>query len=306
MVSVLVPTYQHADFIAVCLDGILMQQCDFPVEILVGEDESSDGTREICQRYAALYPDRIRLFLRSRKDVIYINGVPTGRANLLGLMREANGKYLALCEGDDVWIDPSKLAKQVALLESDQSISGVYHATRIIDENGIDSGKLMRNALPSQFTLAGTMAPLSPFHTSSFVFRAEPYRIGVPAWALKMPSLDMVLFVLVAGEGVLRRVDGVMSSYRKHEGGITTTAMHHGSFFHFQRILIWLNVDRHFDYRQTDRSKELFSHHWNRVLLISDRRQRLRYWLRLVFNVPIWFLRNPRFALGRLREALRA
>ncbi len=60
LVSVLVPTYQHAAYIAACLDGILAQRSDFALEILVGEDESTDGTREICQRYAERHPDRIR------------------------------------------------------------------------------------------------------------------------------------------------------------------------------------------------------------------------------------------------------
>ncbi|MBS1943526.1 MAG: glycosyltransferase, partial [Bacteroidetes bacterium] len=71
LVSVVVPTYQHVAYIEDCLNGILLQETTFPVEILIGEDESSDGTREICQRIAAAHPDRIRLFLRSRKDVMH-------------------------------------------------------------------------------------------------------------------------------------------------------------------------------------------------------------------------------------------
>ncbi len=65
-VSVLVVTYQHAPFIAECLDGILAQQTDFPFEVIIGEDGSDDGTREICIAYADAHPDRIRLFLRDR------------------------------------------------------------------------------------------------------------------------------------------------------------------------------------------------------------------------------------------------
>src|SRR5690606_33338178 len=108
-VSVVVVTYQHARFIAKCLDCILDQKTNFPIEILVGEDESTDGTRGICQKYSQTHPDHIRLFLRSRKDVIHIMGKPTGRANFLGLLSEANGKYVAFCEGDDYWTDPLKL-----------------------------------------------------------------------------------------------------------------------------------------------------------------------------------------------------
>lgn len=126
MVSVIVPTYQHAPFIAQCLDSILGQETDFPVEILVGEDESTDGTREICQRYAAAHPDRIRLFLRSRKDVMHILGRPTGRANLLDLLHEAKGRYIAFCEGDDRWVDPTKLRRQIELLEAEQEAAACF------------------------------------------------------------------------------------------------------------------------------------------------------------------------------------
>jgi len=62
MVSVCVQTYQHANYIKDCLDGILMQKTNFSFEILLGEDASTDGTREICKGYAQKYPDKIRLF----------------------------------------------------------------------------------------------------------------------------------------------------------------------------------------------------------------------------------------------------
>src|SRR5690606_11327464 len=133
VVSVVVATYQHAGFIEQCIQGILMQETRFPVEVLIGEDESSDGTRAICQRLAAQHPDRIRLFLRSRKDVMHILGQPTGRANMLQLLRESKGTYIALCEGDDFWTDPLKLQQQVDLLEGDPRCTGCYHATAIVD-----------------------------------------------------------------------------------------------------------------------------------------------------------------------------
>jgi glycosyltransferase involved in cell wall biosynthesis len=126
IVSVVVPTYQHAPYIALCLDGILAQRTSFAVEVLIGEDESTDGTREICQRYAAAHPDRIRLFLRSRKDVMHIMGRPTGRANYLALLKDARGQFIAVCEGDDQWIDPLKLQKQVDVLNADPEATGCF------------------------------------------------------------------------------------------------------------------------------------------------------------------------------------
>ena len=95
-VSVCVQAYNHASYIAQALDSVLMQETDFDFELIIGEDESSDGTREICIRYAEQHPDRIRLFLRSREDVIYINGRATGRYNFVENLRAARGEYIAL------------------------------------------------------------------------------------------------------------------------------------------------------------------------------------------------------------------
>ena len=74
LVSVCVQTYQHAPYIKECLDGILMQETDFNFEVLLGDDSSTDGTREICLEYARKYPDKIRLFLHHRENNINIGG----------------------------------------------------------------------------------------------------------------------------------------------------------------------------------------------------------------------------------------
>ncbi len=138
LVSVCVQTYQHVNFIKDCLEGILMQKTTFDYEILLGEDESTDGTREICLEYAEKYPVKIRLFLHRRENVIKINGNPTGRFNLFYNFSKAFGKYIALCEGDDYWTDPYKLQKQVDFLEANSDYGLVcsnYHS--IIKSNEI-------------------------------------------------------------------------------------------------------------------------------------------------------------------------
>src|SRR5699024_5534697 len=91
VVSVCVQTYNHAPYIKECLDGILMQKTDFPIEVLLGEDASTDGTREICLEYAQKYPEKIRLFLHHRENNIKINGNPTGRFNSLYNLYSAQG-----------------------------------------------------------------------------------------------------------------------------------------------------------------------------------------------------------------------
>ncbi len=127
LVSVTVATYQQAAYIRECLDGILMQRTDFPFEVIVGEDGSTDGTREICEEYARRHPDRIRLFNRDRSLSQYVDeDGHTVRFNGLWNRMSVRGKYIAFCEGDDYWTDPLKLQKQVDWLESHPECGLVY------------------------------------------------------------------------------------------------------------------------------------------------------------------------------------
>jgi glycosyltransferase involved in cell wall biosynthesis len=144
LVSICIVTYQHVDFIAQCLDSVLMQKTNFSYEIILGEDESTDGTREICIDYAKKYPDKIRLFLHSRENNIKINNTPTGRFNFLYGLSQARGKYIALLDGDDLWINNLKLKKQVDILESNTSYGLVYSDVNYFYES---SGKIDKNIL---------------------------------------------------------------------------------------------------------------------------------------------------------------
>jgi glycosyltransferase involved in cell wall biosynthesis len=127
LVSVVVITYNHKNYIKECLDSVLMQKTDFPYEIILGEDDSTDGTREICIDYAEKYPDKIRLFLRDEKDKIYINGKKTGRFNVLECYKDSRGEYIAICEGDDYWTYSAKLQEQVGFLELNQDFGLIGH-----------------------------------------------------------------------------------------------------------------------------------------------------------------------------------
>ena len=119
LLSIVTITYNHEPFIAKTIEGVLMQQVKFPIELIIAEDCSTDGTRAICQRYAEEYPDLIRL-ITSDSNVGAI-------ANERRAMLAARGKYIAFCEGDDYWTDPLKLQKQVDFLESHPDYSVTFH-----------------------------------------------------------------------------------------------------------------------------------------------------------------------------------
>jgi len=225
MVSVCVQTYQHASFIRECLDGILMQQTDFPFEILLGEDESSDGTREICIEYAEKHPDKIRLFLHSRANNIAINGNPTGRFNFMHNLFSARGRYIAICEGDDYWIDSFKLQKQVDFLEANPDFSICFHWVKILWENE----KIPKESVyegPSTFSLKEYVEKKKhniKTNTLSICYRAlsKQQMWLYNSWVLDLPNGDYTLCALVLTTGKAYVMPEYMGVYRKHQGGVS-------------------------------------------------------------------------------------
>jgi len=125
VVTVRTITFQHAPYIRDCIEGVLMQKTDFPFEYIIGEDFSTDGTREIVFEYAKKYPDKIRV-ITAGKNV----GMTE---NIRRLILAARGKYIALCEGDDYWTDPYKLQKQVDFMEKNPDVAITYHDSCKVD-----------------------------------------------------------------------------------------------------------------------------------------------------------------------------
>jgi glycosyltransferase involved in cell wall biosynthesis len=223
LVSVVVPTYQHAAFIRQCLDSILMQKTNFNFEIILGEDESIDGTRDICIEYSNKYPDKIRLFLRSRKDVIFINGRATGRYNFINCLKEANGKYIALCEGDDYWTDPLKLQKQVDFLEANEDFSICFHNANIVDNNNQFIKLFHQNPVKEITDFMDLISENWYIPTASMVFKRSSID-KLPHWFTEVFNGDYALQLILTSEGQkIGYLADIMGAYRIHGGGISNS-----------------------------------------------------------------------------------
>lgn len=257
-VSVLVPTYQHVRYIEQCLDGILMQRTSFPVEVLVGEDESADGTREICQRYAARYPDRIRLFLRERKDVIHIHGRPTGRSNFLRLLAEARGDHVAICEGDDYWTDPLKLQRQVEAMRSNEHWSACFHQVSLrFEAEPHEAGRVFPpGPMSVEYRTEDLLRPWF-IPTCSLLFKRSSCA-DLPPWTRTTLSLDIPLILLSSLTGPIGLVEGVMGVYRIHGSGVSRNPEHHGYDKVRAMAYIYELFNVHTGYRYNDRIREAF------------------------------------------------
>ena len=122
LVSISCITYNHAPYIRQCLDGMLMQKTSFAFEILIHDDASTDGTDTIIKEYADKYPNIIKPIFETENQ--YQSGKPIG--TLVWNLPRAKGKYIALCEGDDYWIDENKLQMQVDFLEKNPEYGMCY------------------------------------------------------------------------------------------------------------------------------------------------------------------------------------
>ncbi len=137
LVSVLLITYDNEPYIRKVLEGVLMQITRFPFELVIGEDCSNDTTRNICEEYFNKHPNIIRLLPAEENLGLNLNFIRT--------FKECKGKYIAYLEGDDWWITPDKLQKQVNILEKEADVSLVHTNCMGFDvENNIFKHRLIR------------------------------------------------------------------------------------------------------------------------------------------------------------------
>lgn len=236
LVSICVQTYQHVNYIRKCLDGILIQETNFEFEILLGEDASTDGTREICIKYANKYPAKIRLYLHHRENNIAIDGSPTGRFNFLYNLYSAKGKYIALCEGDDYWTDPNKLQKQVDFLEVNEDYNICFHNVKIYEQR---TSSLLNDTITRNVQDTTTIKDLvlgNYIHTLSVVFRNN---FKIPKWYKESSIGDWALYMIIIKEKKIYKINDIMGVYRLHN------------------ISIWSNLSQNTRNDLTNKSKVL-------------------------------------------------
>lgn len=128
MISVLMPTYNHERYIGQAIESFLAQKCDFPAELLISNDKSTDRTGEIAKRYAESYPDKIRFFDQPANLGLI--------GNYKFLIGQSTARYFAILESDDFWIDEYKLQKQVEVMEADPGVGMVYTNWQVVDRRG--------------------------------------------------------------------------------------------------------------------------------------------------------------------------
>ena len=242
LLSVMVITYNHEYYIRAALNSILQQQVNFPIEVVVGEDCSTDGTRAILREYETRYPTVIRLLLRERNLGVSHNWENT--------LQECRGKYIALLEGDDYWTAPHKLQQQVDFLEAHSDYSLCFHNARVIYENAQPprvSHPMTKHA-HSTFTLDDVTRDWS-IATATVVFRSELLR-EIPAWVHESVVVDLPVFALLTSRGRVNYLPEEMSVYRVNSGSVTNNERQEAFLLGLARMHGYLNKELNFTYHR--------------------------------------------------------
>ena len=206
--------YNQEDFISEAIESILSQKTDFPVEIVIGDDNSKDRTGEICESFAARFPEKIRYRRRDPNLGMMPNFIKT--------LGECGGKYVAVCEGDDFWTDETKLQRQVDFMEAHPDASLCCHNHSIFangemihvnddiagDVKILETRDYMRNPF---------------FHTSSYFFRRDAQPAPYPDWYRDVLAGDHFLVLFLSMKGKIGYLNRRMSVFRNHGSSVSFT-----------------------------------------------------------------------------------
>jgi len=224
LASVCVMAYNHRPYIGQAIESILEQQTDFPLEIVVGDDHSCDGTTDIIMDYQRRYPECIRVLLSDENLGRYTGN---GRLNLIRVLQSCRGRYVAFLEGDDYWIGTDKLAWGVAFLSANPQFNVAFHNLQIESPDGhyknyytVGEWSNPQLPMPRIFTDFKDMLHGAFIHVSTVIARYKPFDERQLDLFVKLNFGDYLLMLILSGNGKLYLQDIPRSCYRFHGKGV--------------------------------------------------------------------------------------
>lgn len=217
MVDVMMPVYNQERFLAQGIESIVNQKTNFNFRLIIGEDCSKDSSRLIIEKYAKLYPEKV--------FPIYNEKNLGSNANSTNIYLTTDAKYIAICEGDDYWIDNNKLQKQVDFMEANPDFSMCFSDVEVINELKQEVEfypKWSKDVFEFEDFV---LSPINIIPTPSLLFRnflPRPF----PAFYNNALGGDMITQLLLADKGKGKFFSERMAAYRNHAGGITKTQKH--------------------------------------------------------------------------------
>lgn len=211
VVSVLLITYNHEHYIRRAIEGVFSQDFDGPMELIIGEDCSTDRTREIIESVCQDSPIFVQL-LTSQRNV----GMHANSSRMLAVAR---GEYLALLDGDDYWIDSTKIRRQVSHLSKNPELSGVFEGVQIIFEN--DERIISHHPMPSGGRCSRSdFIAHYPLTTQTLLIRRGAFS-SFPEWGVGTHFGDWVIGLEATKHGPIEALPETSARYRVHGGGVS-------------------------------------------------------------------------------------
>jgi glycosyltransferase involved in cell wall biosynthesis len=209
-VSICMITYGHENYIVQAIEGVLMQECDFDLELIIANDCSKDDTDEKIQ--SIIYNHPRASIIKYIKHEYNIGMIP----NFIHALQNCKGKYIALCEGDDYWTDPLKLQQQVMFLEENLDCTFCFHNAKKVNDANLEIGLYKFNFLNNKIS-AQDFFKVPTIPTASVVFRKN----------IQIPEIihshgDFVLYCTFLSHGLAGYIDKKMSVYRLHDNGVSS------------------------------------------------------------------------------------
>jgi len=215
-ISVCMITYGHEKYIREAIEGVLMQECDFEVELILSNDCSLDQTDKVIQDILSNHPKAA--WIKYFKHEKNIGMMP----NFIFAMQQCQGKYIALCEGDDYWISKDKLQKQLDFLEKNKDYVLCFHPVAILNLTGEIVDDFVTR-VPENYETIETLAQLGNYiHTPSVIFRN--IISDFPFEFEQTPIGDYFLYMMLAQYGKLKCIETKMAVYRYGVGIFSGTS----------------------------------------------------------------------------------
>ena len=212
-VSVCVFTYNYENYLALALESILKQKCNFPIEIVIGDDLSTDNTRKISEQYFSRYPDIIRLSFNETNI--------GGTHNWVKTISICKGKYIALLDGDDYFTDVNKLQNQFDCLENNDDAVLCFHAVEEIYEGEENRNTIVRFD-KERYGVEDFLSRGWFIRTGSTFFKNGILPKNPPPWVYDFPyRYDTIMHVLLGLKGITIYIDEPMSVWLKHSKGMS-------------------------------------------------------------------------------------
>jgi glycosyltransferase involved in cell wall biosynthesis len=288
LVSICSLTYNHAPYIRACIEGFLKQETDFPVEILIHDDASTDGTADIIREFELRFPHLVKPICQTKNQVS--QGV---RPNPMLNFPRARGRYIAICEGDDYWTSPNKLQAQVDFLETHPGYVACFHNAEILYQDGRPSHPAFSEPLKPTHTIAD-LVKANVVPNLTIMFRTNLVR-DLPGWVTRLPVGDWPLHVSHARHGDFFYMHRVMAVYRVHAEGAWSRLRPYEA--HERTIAVAEGIDRNLDYEYT-RSIGQSIAGWHYLAALERLRQGIRE--KVVTHLLLALRRKTPFASRRI------